>query len=1814
VQAASLFGDIGTLAGTVTEAGTGTAIQGASIQATLSITRSFQATTGAAGVYSMHVLSGTYTLDATAFGYIPAQVTGITVTEDLTTTVDFALAVAPTHLLSVTVVDANTGWPLYAVTSLDGTPWAPLWNDPVSGHFEVSVYGGWIYTLGVDAWPPGYAHQNTQIGPITSDTELIIELEPDLVACTAPGYELVMAPMVGEDLEASNGGFSVSGNNTSWEWGTPTNGPSAAHSGTNVWATDLDENYNPQEDSYLSSPPIDLSSQAGKEVVVSWWQWIQTEPWSGYGYVQVNKNNDALWETIYETGSGDVDLTWAQHTITVNPSYAVSDFRLRFHLWSYDYPTYPGWYIDDIGVDVNVCTPMAGGLVVGNVYDTNSGLPFESATVESDSGYSTLTAATSDPAVDDSFYVLFSPAGPHQFTASFEGYTPDDTAVNVVAGGTVEQDFSLTAGHLVTDPLNMQVNLLMGSSLTETLTITNNGSATATFSITEMPVGFIPMVNAVGPDVFIACADNSQCEPIASQLMAFGDIGSVYPWNARFGTPSLDDLLAYEVVLTWSSFNYFDSYAMGNVLADYVDAGGKVIVLLYWGLNGRFVDEDYMPMNGYDSAYYEHCLGMYDQYHPIMKGITHVCDWPLRRYTYLTPGSTAVANWDNGEIFVAIKDNMSAVGINMYAGADSEWTGQGDVVVHNAVMWLVGGSDVPWLSEAPITGTLPVSGSQIVNVTFDAGIPEILLPGDYVARLEISSDTPYEDTTVPVTMTVTPPDTYGKLEGTVQGLGYCDMETYLLNNAEVFIETGLGLTWTLGTDANGYFQIWMDEANTPLTITVSAEEHLGQIRTGVVITGQVTTTENFDLRWLEPCVSAAPDSISVELFIDDITTATLTLTNTGAQASMFDIVEIDGGFNPAAKAMDIDTSEGKLAPALASLGLNSNDSSAGEVIAKLAGSPAYALDLLYESLVYIPDITVPGVWEEIGSLPLYVSAGDFLNGDFDSLYVLYNNMDWLLTIDTATMSFDVIGSAVPQNWETWYGMAGSTNGVLYGVSSNCDNSSTLYTIDPTNGTATVIGSITDSPCIIDIAINADGEMYGVDINNDVLVRIDPATGAGTVVGPLGVDAHNYYQGLDFEEESGILYWASWNWNISGSELREIDTSTGNSTSIGGFPTCCVGGLAFATGGVSDAPWLFEEPISGTLPASTGVEDILVSFDASVVSQPGEYYASLKVNNNDPFNEPILVPVTMTVNPTPDYGLLEGTVTGLGYCDGEPAPVEGAEILIVATDGTSYTLETDANGEYSRWLAVAGNDYIVSASAAEHESAIEPGVVITGLGSTTIDFDLRWLQPCVNPSPAEFVVDVPVGYDRTVVLDIVNNGAVSSTFKIYERERAEFPLGMSTLAGEGGAPEGTSSTAAPAGYAPTLSKNSYAPAFPTDGMVAVFKDANPWGNMDVENFLAANSIPYEVHTSSEFGTLDFGRFGMIVFSGDQPQGFYDAYALYVAKFEAYVENGGFLNFFACDNGWNSGALNTPLPGGMALYHYGGSYNTVNDPAHPVMAGIPNPFYGSNAGYFTGLPVEAHVIASEQNYGDPSIVEYPLGVGRIIAFTQALEYLHYYGYDSGLILENTLLWGNSYQSGSDVPWLAEAPITGTVMHDSSFAVEVTFTAFPTMTVGGVYTASLILQSDDPINSRTVVSVTMNVVAPVYSLEVSADQVGSGEPGDIVTYTVTVTNTSEYPSDTYTVTLGASAYDTGLGAGEDPMIVVGPLAPGASATFVVRVHIPESALDGDHDTVQITVTSAGDPAQNAITNLTTNVYVVIVPPTSFPVYLPLAWKVYP
>lgn len=214
--------------------------------------------------------------------------------------------------------------------------------------------------------------------------------------------------------------------------------------------------------------------------------------------------------------------------------------------------------------------------------------------------------------------------------------------------------------------------------------------------------------------------------------------------------------------------------------------------------------------------------------------------------------------------------------------------------------------------------------------------------------------------------------------------------------------------------------------------------------------------------------------------------------------------------------------------------------------------PAFAMDLGGEDMIHIPDTTDPGTWDLVTNVNnTDYFAGDIVGGDFTHLYVLDMASNELHTIHTTSGLDITIGPSTPISGTVWTGATGTVSGTLY-ASSTSLSSSYLYTVDTATGTATEVGEITNAPGIIDIAINADGEMYGVDIVNDVLVQIDPATGAGTVIGSIGFDA-KFAQGMDFEETTGVLYLAAYNATDTQGELRIADTATGNSVLVGAFP-------------------------------------------------------------------------------------------------------------------------------------------------------------------------------------------------------------------------------------------------------------------------------------------------------------------------------------------------------------------------------------------------------------------------------------------------------------------------------------------------------------------------------------------------------------------------------------------------------------------------------------------------------------------------------------
>jgi hypothetical protein len=150
----------------------------------------------------------------------------------------------------------------------------------------------------------------------------------------------------------------------------------------------------------------------------------------------------------------------------------------------------------------------------------------------------------------------------------------------------------------------------------------------------------------------------------------------------------------------------------------------------------------------------------------------------------------------------------------------------------------------PWLSARPAAATLAPGQSRTVTVTLNAADASITQPGTYTAALRLGNDTPYPAPTVPVTLTASPPKTWGKLAGTVDGRG-CTGTVVPLPGATVRVSGSHG-NWILAADVAGRYAIWLDKRNNPLTLIVTQPGWRSQAAT-ITIKALATTTRNFTL-------------------------------------------------------------------------------------------------------------------------------------------------------------------------------------------------------------------------------------------------------------------------------------------------------------------------------------------------------------------------------------------------------------------------------------------------------------------------------------------------------------------------------------------------------------------------------------------------------------------------------------------------------------------------------------------------------------------------------------------------------------------------------------------------------------------------------------------------------------------------------------------------------------------------------------------------------------------------------------------------------
>jgi len=234
-----------------------------------------------------------------------------------------------------------------------------------------------------------------------------------------------------------------------------------------------------------------------------------------------------------------------------------------------------------------------------------------------------------------------------------------------------------------------------------------------------------------GPSSQSTCMDD-----ICSKLRSVG-IGNVDSFYAQKRIPTLEELQKYTAILIYSynSSAFLDGQLMGDVIADYVDNGGGVVVTVFTNCNnlrngflkGRFLEQNYHPIT---PARQHDTNGK----KPLSLGKIHIADHPILQgvksleggrssffcHGALHPEAKLVAEWSNGVPLISDleKKKGKVVALNFFppssdTGDPRFWSSNtdGSLMMANSLIY-VGKSSVFRKNKLQSEGASYVNGDS----------------------------------------------------------------------------------------------------------------------------------------------------------------------------------------------------------------------------------------------------------------------------------------------------------------------------------------------------------------------------------------------------------------------------------------------------------------------------------------------------------------------------------------------------------------------------------------------------------------------------------------------------------------------------------------------------------------------------------------------------------------------------------------------------------------------------------------------------------------------------------------------------------------------------------------------------------------------------------------------------------------------------------------------------------------------------------------------------------------------------------------------
>ncbi len=220
-------------------------------------------------------------------------------------------------------------------------------------------------------------------------------------------------------------------------------------------------------------------------------------------------------------------------------------------------------------------------------------------------------------------------------------------------------------------------------------------------------------------DVLLLHDDISDLSEIQGYLDQYPEL-HVSTFDADSAIPELSYLLQFSAVMVGNEGYWNNSPELGNVLADYADMDGGLILTVpafhqsAFGLSGRLLQEGYMPFTTGISRLGHGEMVIKDQAHPLLENAGTVAVDNVLKDISFKEDAGFIAALEMGIPFIGTRRNV--VGMNLYIGSPGSWSGDIPLIQRNAVHWL---SDVPFLGVDVSRGGIESGAEARIDLTID---------------------------------------------------------------------------------------------------------------------------------------------------------------------------------------------------------------------------------------------------------------------------------------------------------------------------------------------------------------------------------------------------------------------------------------------------------------------------------------------------------------------------------------------------------------------------------------------------------------------------------------------------------------------------------------------------------------------------------------------------------------------------------------------------------------------------------------------------------------------------------------------------------------------------------------------------------------------------------------------------------------------------------------------------------------------------------------------------------------------------------------